>query len=515
MNRRILSALLAAILSLGTLVACASDDEGKKPSDTSGSTVTTSGGEATGDVVDENTTTGREGAKDNVPESLKYDGQQVNVVYRNEDWYLKWDCIGTDNSGEVIQDLIWERNRKVEDRFGFTLNILPTQATGAANVASELKNLAFSGSDEYDVIVSTGNTTVQQSLYPYLYELSDVPHLDITQPWWRTSAIESLSFDGEHYRYLMGDNTLNDYLKCGVVYYNKEIYADVTKNDMDALYQTILDGEWTWDVLSELSSSAYIDLNGDGVENVGDQFGLMLPKGYGEASPHMVLACDPALSTKTKDGGIDLSTINDEKNIAIIDLLNKVIHESTGVYQSDKTIDGSPTYFAEDNSLFWTGRLSNAVSATMREMESEYGILPMPKYSAEQEEYITMIHSSATVTCLPKSVSNDRIEMVGAFLEGWSSEAYRTVITTFIESAMKLKYSRDALSGQVIDIVFDNPRLVFEDMYGDNMNNIFSTAVANQVNSGKNQFSSYMAKLLSPAQKTLNTYLEEIVNADG
>ena len=100
-------------------------------------------------------------------------------------------------------------------------------------------------------------------------------------------------------------------------------------------------------------------------------------------------------------------------------------------------------------------------------------------------------------------------------LEGWASEAYRTVITPFIESALKLKYSRDALSGQVIDIVFENPEISFVAMYGANMNNVIDTAVLNLISAGKNNFSSVMAKLLTPSQKTLSNYIEKNVTADN
>jgi len=510
MTKRILSALLAAVLSLGVLVSCAGGDETK----TDDTTPAVTGGDAVVTEPAEDTTTGREGAKDNIPADLKFTGETVSVVYRNEDWYLKWDVIGTDNSGEIIQDAIWQRNVNVEERFDITLNIQPTQVQGLSNVASELKNLVFSGSDEYDVIVSTANTTIQQSLYPYLYELSGVPHLDIEQPWWRTSAIKELSFNGKDYRYLMGDNTLNDYLKCGVIYYNKDIYTNVTQADADEMYQTVIDGEWTWDKLAELSAQAYADLNGDGVENVGDQFGLMLPQNYTEATLHMVYSCDPIVYTRTAEGGIDLSAFNNEKNVGIIDLLSKICHETDGVYLSDKSIDASPEYFAANNSLFNAGRLSNVVGAHMREMESDYGILPMPKYDTDQKGYTTLIHTSATVTCLPKTVADSRIEMVGAVVEGWASEAYRTVLTPFIETALKMKYSRDALSGQVIDIIFDDPMVTFADMYSANMNSLFGTGMLSPITAGKNNFSAVVAKLLSPAQKTLDKYIEQNVNAD-
>lgn len=510
---RVLSALLAAILSAGALASCSG---GSDTPDTQNTTAPNANATDTTAPAEETTpgTTARSEAKDNLPADLRFEGETINIVYRNEDWYANWDMIGTDNSGDIIWDAIWQRNLNVEERFGIELNIQPTSTIGLNNVANELKQLVFAGSDEYDIICSTANTTVQQALYPYLYELSEMENLDITQPWWRTNGIESLSFDGKHYRYLMGDHMLNDYLKCGVMFYNKDIYENVN-GDPDAMYQTVLDGKWTLDKLAELTESAYADANGSGAEDVGDTFGLMVPKGYTEATVHMVYGCDIETFKRGDDGLPDLSVFNNEHTIGIIDKMNQVLHQTKGVYLSDASIDGSPKYFAENNSLFWSGRLTNAVSATMREMESDYGVLPMPKYDEDQKEYITLIHTSATVTCVPKSVSASRASILGAVLEGWASEAYRTVITPFIESALKLKYSRDALSGQVIDIVFENPVISFVDMYGSSMNQILDTAVLSQITSGKNNFASVMAKLASPAQKSLSNYIEKNVTSDN
>ncbi len=498
---RFAAALLCAILLLS---ACGSKPSAEVTADTAATAAVT---EAPAD-----TTSGRSNAKDNIPADLKFTGKKVNIVYRNEDYYLHWDVIGTDNSGDLVWDAIHQRNVNVEERFGVTLNIQPTQTTGLNNVASELKNMVFSGSDEYDMIVSTGNTTVTQALYPYLYELSNLKYLDVKQPWWRSNAIDALSFDGTHFRYLMGDNTLNDYLKCGVIYYNKEIYTDV-KGDPDELYKLVLDGVWTWDKLSELATGAYIDKNGNGTADAGDQFGLMIPKGYDEATTHMAYSCAPTLYARTADGFIDLSPFNSEHNAEITELLIKVTHAPTGVFISDQSIDASPQYFAENYSLFYTGRLSNTVKDMMREMKADYGIVPMPKFNEEQEDYITNIHSSATVTCLPKTVSADRIDMVDAVLEGWSAEAYRTVITPFIESAMKLKYSRDSYSGQVIDIVFNNAGLNMIEMYETQCNKIYKSII-NSISSGTNNFASAVASALPSGQSSLTAYIKDITAAD-
>jgi hypothetical protein len=341
-----------------------------------------------------------------------------------------------------------------------------------------------------------------------------VEYLDITSPWWRTSAIEELSFDGKTYRYLMGDNTINDYLKCGVLYYNKDIYTDVTQADADELYRIVLDGAWTWDKMAELSALAYSDVNGDGVAAKGDRFGLMIPATVAEATPHFVFSCDITTHSRNEDGTISLAAMNNERTVAVIDKINQVVRQTTGSYICDKGIDYGQEYFAENAALLWAGRLTNVRTDAMREMESDYGILPMPKLNEDQEKYITYIHNSATITCLPKTVPDNRIDMVGAFLEGWAAEAYRTVLTPFIETAMKMKYSRDALSGQVIDIIFDDPTISFVDMYNSNVNGIYNSVIASYVNNGTNNFASAVAKMMSASQKGLDLYLKQIRDAD-
>ena len=310
----------------------------------------------------------------------------------------------------------------------------------------------------------------------------------------------------------MGDNTVNDYLKCGVAYYNKQIYSDIG-GSADELYTSVLDGTWTWDRLREISDTAYIDRNGDGIINQGDLFGMMWTGN--EGLTHMVMSCDPVLYTRTDEGTVDLSVINNERNADIIDKLISVLKESNGIWLSDQGIDASPEYFAQDYSLFYIGRLSNAVSAHMREMQHDYGILPLPKYDESQSGYVTNIQSSATVTCVMKTVPSDRIDMVGAVIEGWASEAYRTVITPFIETALKVKYSRDDYSSQVIDIVFDTAGLNFLEMYGGNTGDIFNGSFVNPISSGKNKFASSIAKSIERAQKALDKYLDTVVNADG
>ena len=170
--KRILAALLASLMLIPAMVAC-SEDTAETPADTTAAAV-----EDTTTAETEPPETERSDAKDNLPAGLKFNGTTVTWVYRNEDWYLKWDVIGYDNSGEIIQDAIWQRNLNVEERFGITLNIQPTQVQGLSNVASELKNLVFPPRMGFNVPEGHGYTVLprmQGAILPagHKYKIDD------------------------------------------------------------------------------------------------------------------------------------------------------------------------------------------------------------------------------------------------------------------------------------------------------------------------------------------------------
>lgn len=78
---------------------------------------------------------------------------------------------------------------------------------------------------------------------------------------------------GEQKRfYLMGDICLNALRVTAATFFNQKLYADLF-GDPAELYSLVLDGKWTVDKLQELSEAGYVDKNGDGKVNVGDQFG--------------------------------------------------------------------------------------------------------------------------------------------------------------------------------------------------------------------------------------------------
>ena len=54
------------------------------------------------------------------------------------------------------------------------------------------------------------------------------------------------------------------------------------------------------------------------------------------------------------------------------------------------------------------------------------------------------------------SGASQNLDITGAVLEALGSETYRSVTPAWYETALKVKYSRDDISAQIIDIIHDS-----------------------------------------------------------
>jgi hypothetical protein len=271
-----------------------------------------------------------------------------------------------------------------------------------------------------------------------------------------------------------------------------------------------MDGEWTIDKLSELTAAAYSDANGDGVQNVGDIFGSMKTQNQGEETPHFLHGFDLNLYTRDADGNLIIE-FDQERCVLAIEKLGAYNVNTTGLFHSDLTIDTSGTYFAQNYSVFFPARLARVITPEYRNMENPYGILPYPKLDAEQKEYKSLIHNSSTNLSVPKTVGDERFKIVGAWLECLSAESWRTVMPQFLEMALKMKYSQDSMSGQVIDMVVSSVSKNTLEEYQTYSASIFTTALVNNARAGTNNFASAYKKLGPAAQKQWDKAVDKLL----
>ena len=138
-------------------------------------------------------------------------------------------------------------------------------------------------------------------------------------------------------------------------------------------------------------------------------------------------------------------------------------------------------------------------------MEQDFGFLPHPKYDEEQEEYHSLVHDTALLGCIPSSSVN--LDITGAVIEALNAESYRTVTPAWYETALKVKYARDDISGQMIDIIHDSLTTNFIYAYNYALNSI-GLVYRELITANSTDYASAVQKKLKAAE----TKLDELVD---
>jgi len=90
----------------------------------------------------------------------------------------------------------------------------------------------------------------------------------------------------------------------------------------------------------------------------------------------------------------------------------------------------------------------------MREMDSDFGILPYFKYDETQQDYFTTIGSWHSVFfCVPNGQKD--VERTGIITEVLASESYE-LTEAYYDKTLKGKTTRDEESSAMLDIIFAN-----------------------------------------------------------
>lgn len=486
------SLILAIAMLMGTLIACADPNDPDFEGEWNGV------GEWDGT---------RATTPDNLPEGLNFDGATIRVLHR--DGLQELECEGEAGS-DIVYQAVFERNAKVEARLGIKFEWCPTASGGLSETKTEMVNVLSTYTDDYDYILTTNNTILSSGMNSYLWDFNNALYIDLTQPWWWSSCIEEMSFDGVRYNFLVGEMNLTNFMKMSAFYFNGKLierYLGLTAEDM---YAKVDDGTWTLDELHRLVMKCYYDKNGDNVANEGDVFGM--PIAGAETINQLILSTKFDIYKREKTGKITI-LLDNPRMVDVVDKVARLMHENKGVYiqNSKDGVSGFDGFviddFTEGKYVFMAQRFTAVCSESMRQMEDDYGILPYPTLE-EGDDYVSFIQSSSTCVSIPAAVDVDRYDRACAVLEAMAAEAYRSVTEKFYEYALKAKYVRDDYdSPRMIDIIYNTSTKYFLDEYNSNAGGIMgimSAAVTSNKNPG---VSTRYAQIGSAAERSINDFI--------
>jgi len=143
----------------------------------------------------------------------------------------------------------------------------------------------------------------------------------------------------------------------------------------------------------------------------------------------------------------------------------------------------------------------------MRASETDFGLIPWPKFDENQENYAHIAIPSAA-KCITIPVTQADTEFAGFILEAMAAKSKYTLTPAYYEVALTEKYMRDEESVGMLEIILDtlNFDLAYSNAWGS-----LTANVQTSVRTGASTFASTIDSTLpafeSAMQKTVDTYL--------
>lgn len=348
-------------------------------------------------------------------------------------------------NGEVLNDAQYDAVANTNQKLN--VNIEQFVMTNSYPAASALIPIISAGDDVIQVanVFCVDAVTLLGSNYILGYE--NVPYIDLSKPYWDSSVSDSLTFCGMRYA-AIGDLSISTHDLTYVLLFSTAL---IEQYNLTSPYELINSGTWTMDKMKEMMEAVIADTNGNGQVDKEDIFGYLsaakmtLPSfwiGAGEKTLEM------------NDEGIPQLTIEDDRFISVLEKVYEMTYDINARYKSiddaDVPSDNRQMFTANqslfmDCSMFWIGNL--------RDMETDFGIIPYPKYDETQDEYYSRV-SYYMPPVLP--MTNTNLELTGAVLETANYYASKVVTPAYYDITLKGKYSRDEESIAMLDLIFDH-----------------------------------------------------------
>ena len=488
MHIKKLSALLLALMLTAALVSCGTSE----PSETGTETAPAESSAAAETVLED--------AVAHLPEK-DLDGFAL-MLGKQPQAKIAWSNISfavSEESGEVLNDAIVKRNRDMEEKYNFAL-----VETVFDDPLNTMKQQILAGGAETDTFLIQLDKLKTAATAEYLKNWYDVPNVELAGSWWDQDMQRDLDLGGGMF-FMNGDVIFTVYDCVRVIFYSKNLAADFKlENKYGGFYDLVTDGKWTVDLMYEMMETAAADLNGDGVMDYRDRFGLLY-----NTDTHQGLVTSQDYQLVTLRNGKPVINVFTEK---FTEVYKNVMKIDSGVISFNYNVDKYPgltareaivTLFDNKQALFFENGMS-AAAQYMRNVEKvDFGFLPLPKFDEAQEKYYSYSAVSAPVLSIPVTVKDNRLENIGFILEALCRESSESVVPVYFDICFSAKYSRDERSYDMIVLATDSLRydlgIIYD--YGGLASSLKSNAEANNEN-----IASVFESIRPAAEKAIRDY---------
>ena len=265
--------------------------------------------------------------------------------------------------------------------------------------------------------------------------------------------MENFIYDDTFYM-LVGEFSPRNMLSGNMLMFNT---GEFSNRDITSPYDLVRAGNWTYDAFKEIIRDTATDLDGDGKFKNGDFFGMN---------------CDSTTAHSFYYGMGQTLTDNQLQPLVAGDRQTSVLEDLRSLFKSnDIDADSFLTDTYAPNLSFMNGNaLFNCMCvidlSMFRDSETDYGIVPLPKYDESQKNYVSLGNVYAmTGLCVPVSADPASFDDLGLFIEAMTALSHVKSMPEAYESTLLARETRDEESVEMLQLITESLTLDFGYLY--------------------------------------------------
>ncbi len=364
-----------------------------------------------------------------------FGGYEYNVlsVTSEEGTYTKFDV--DEITSSTLDNSVFYRNREIEERFN--IKFIASDDT-YPKCYEKLNMQCETGTGDFDMIMLINRHAYAAAINGYIYSVEQLPHVDITKDYYLKDANDMMTLGGKMFL-AYSDESLYTFQRATVIAFNKTMAANLQIN---GLYDSVKNNEWTFEQLFTYAKQG-IQVDGEGNVEV---YGF---HGHGDYVFSTFIVAAGETYVEKENNKLKFTAGTNERIDEIARMELDYFKDGTIGYNYDyKNMNDYVQTFKDEQALFHGTVVGKLL--LLKDLSWDFGVLPYPKYDAEQDEYKTRV-VDAWLHVIPSSNTNP--ERASVILEALASGSSKWVFPAYYENALQGRTLRDPESVEMLEIV--------------------------------------------------------------
>ena len=438
--KKLLALALAALMLL-PLTACGTGDNG---SDTTASVTTGQG---------ENETVNMDYVCE-LPDDLDYKGEEITLMVVKKSG-REDEMLSEELGHGIIADAVYERNLAVETNLNVGLAFVDYADDAVAQ--SAMLTAVRSGDSTMDIFTIGTYCAVSPAISGCYLNLANLEYIDLSKHYWTQDYNNMMTLTSDNKQFIAtSPAALSLFRLTYLTIFNRDLF---TERKIPDLYETVANGDWTFEYQLSLIQDSWVDSDGDGKVSKDDFYGSIT--GTCISVDAYCVASNIHLVVTDEDGYL---AYDGSKLDALIDMGEKVnaLYNSQGTYafqgqtQDDIGLHYIMEKFSEQQGLMATTQFLSIENYIGPLSEFSYGIVTMPKLSKDHADYQTYVQDQVSAFGISAAIGNeDRQSMLSAVMEAIAYHSNEIVRPAYYESALSLRFMQDPQSRDILGTMFE------------------------------------------------------------